>query len=202
MREKREYGAAAGAPPPAGEAREIPAEPATYMPLPVPPPVPPAPAAGRRTALNPGNGWWALVATAAVIVIVIVAAVGFTAGYLVGNRKSSPAPPQGLAQQGQAGQRLQQFLQQRGESLIQGEVSSVSDGSVTVDTAKGRQTVSLTADTRFPGAATGAAGTGTGAQSLQTGESVLVVVKKTADGKMEAVAVRPRPSAQPAVPAQ
>jgi hypothetical protein len=216
MREKKGPSETAAVPPVPPETVEAPPQEATYVPVPPPPMAPPPPP--RRQADSPWReGQWVLVAIAAVILIVIVAAGGFAVGYAVGNRNSKSAGltggaqkglPGGAAQQGQAPQRLQrlqQQLEQRGASLVQGQVASVSGGNLTIDTADGEQTVSITENTRFPGA--GAAGSdpgaGAGAQSLQPGESVFVVVKKEADGNLEALAVRPGPAgAQPAVPQQ
>lgn len=192
MRGRKENEEAAGTPQ-QQQTGESPPEPATYVPTPVPPPTYQASAPARRTGFSFDDGRWVLVTIAAVILIVIVAAAGFMAGYFVGNRDSNTAPLAG--QQGQAGQRLQQQLQQRGESVIGGQVTSVTDSSVTIETQKGTQTVSVTADTRFPAAAAGGNGAGAGIQALQPGQRVFVVVKKAADGKLEAVAVRPAPAA-------
>jgi hypothetical protein len=207
MREKKGPSETAAVPPVPPETVEAPPQEATYVPVP-PPPMAPTPPPRRQADSPWREGQWVLVAIAAVILIVIVAAGGFAVGYAVGNRNSKSAGLTGGAQQGQAPQRLQrlqQQLEQRGASLVQGQVASVSGGNLTIDTADGAQTVSITQNTRFPGA--GAAGSdpgaGAGAQSLQPGESVFVVVKKAADGNLEALAVRPGPAgAQPAVPQQ
>jgi hypothetical protein len=190
MREKKGPSETAAVPPVPPETVEAPPQEATYVPVP-PPPMAPTPPPRRQADSPWREGQWVLVAIAAVILIVIVAAGGFAVGYAVGNRNSKSAGLTGGAQQG--------------PSRVQGQVASVSGGNLTIDTADGAQTVSITQNTRFPGA--GAAGSdpgaGAGAQSLQPGESVFVVVKKAADGNLEALAVRPGPAgAQPAVPQQ
>lgn len=172
--------------------------------------------AGYARPASPGGGsfarsnqaWMVLGAVAAAVAVLLVACGFFGLGYLTGRSGQggkSPLPAagggRGLEQntgQGLKGQepgapgerveRLKQALQKRGADLIEGTVESVDDKSVTLDTGSGKQTVGLTPDTKFPGS--GGQAAGAGAQKLQAGEKVFVVVRKAADGKLEAVAVR------------
>lgn len=158
-------------------------------------------------ARNPGrhssaNLQWALLAIGAAVLIILVAVAGFGLGFVVGRGRkaqrvatNAPAAGGGTAgqlpgAQGQAGQRLQQlqqYLQTNDASLLRGKVDSVDSGSLTVETPQGKQTVAVTADTRYLGPGAGGAG---GSASVKAGENVWMAVKKGADGKLQALAVR------------
>lgn len=181
-------------------ARDPAAAPRADWPAQPPTTLPPGRKAGQRSS---ANLQWALLAIGAAVLIVLVAVAGFGLGFFLGRnrpaqRVATNAPAQAdqgstgqlPGAQGQAGQRLQQYLQNNGASLLRGTVSAVDTGSLTVDTPQGKQTVALTQSTTFlgPGAA-GAGGAG-GVGSLHAGASVWVVTQKGADGKPQALAVR------------
>ena len=162
--------------------------------------LPPGRKAGQRSS---ANLQWALLAIGAAVLIVLVAVAGFGLGFFLGRnrpaqRVATNAPAQAdqgstgqlPGAQGQAGQRLQQYLQNNGASLLRGTVSAVDSGSLTVDTPQGKQTVALTQSTTFLGPGAASAGGAGGVGSLHAGASVWVVTQKGADGKPQALAVR------------
>lgn len=147
------------------------------------------------------NLQWALLAVGAAVLIIMVVVAGFGLGFVVGRgrtaqRVATDLPAAGGAAgqlpgaRGQAGQRLgqlQQYLEQNDASLLRGKVDSVDSSSLTVETPQGKQTIAVTADTRYLGAGAGGAG---GSASVKAGENVWIAVKKDADGKLQALAIR------------
>ena len=181
-------------------ARDPAAAPRADWPAQPPTTLPPGRKAGQRSS---ANLQWALLATGAAVLIVLVAVAGFGLGFFLGRnrpaqRVATNAPAQAdqgstgqlPGAQGQAGQRLQQYLQNNGASLLRGAVSAVDSGSLTVDTPQGKQTVALTQSTTFLGPGAASAGGAGGVGSLHAGASVWVVTQKGADGKPQALAVR------------
>ena len=190
----------------AEDGRAAPPESGGFQPAGAPPPPPTRAQQSRAEQRSHPGLQWALRAIGAAVLVVGVATASFGLGFLVGrdrpaSRIASNVPaqagqggagqlPGAAGQTGQRLQQLQQYLQNNDASLLRGTVTAVSQTSLTVDTPQGSQTISLGQDTRFPGAgAAGASGSG-GAAALQSGQSVWVVAKKGADGKLQALAVR------------
>lgn len=165
-------------------------------------------AAGPGGTVSHGNQKL-LLATGIAILSVVVVAASFGLGYAIGNKNNRvPAlggaagarrlgggsglggSSQGAGQQG-AGLRgrLREMVSSGEASVVRGKVASVQDGTVTVETESGPQTVSVTEKTRYLSAGTGGSG---GGGALQAGEQVQVLARKTQDGKLKAVAVRVR----------
>lgn len=156
-----------------------------------------------------------LLGVGAGILVVLICGGMFAIGYVVGNRPGTAGPGLGLSgsrggpglrgtgqgQQagGKAGavqQRVQQWLDQNDATLVRGEVTGVGDGSVSVRTPEGEQTIAITGGTRVLGGGqaagdgqTAAGGAGA-AGDLQQGEKVVVAVRKGTDGKLEALALK------------
>ncbi|MFH1150050.1 MAG: hypothetical protein V1748_06225 [Actinomycetota bacterium] len=149
------------------------------------------------------------------ILAVLICGGMFAIGYVVGNRPGTTGTGLGLkgsrgglglrgtGQGQQAGgnagavqQRVQQWLDQNDATLVRGEVTGVGEGSVSVRTLEGEQTIAITGDTRVLGGgqATGdgeTAGGGAGAAGdLQQGEKVVVAVRTGTGGKLEALALK------------
>ncbi len=151
------------------------------------------------------------------ILVVLLCGGMFAVGFAVGNRSDTNGKVLGLrstgtglgrqqgtgqqqaaggAARGAAQQKVQQWLQQQDATLVRGQVTGVNDGSVNVQTPDGEQTIALTEETRVLGAgqaagsgATGGSGTGA-ARDLKQGERIVVAVRKGADGKLEALALK------------
>ncbi len=171
------------------------------------------PQAGPPPA-RPGNGdryarnQRLLLGIAAGILAVVLIAGSFVVGYLVGDSGREVVAPgigraRGLAggQAGPAAGLREQFgdLLRSGEGVaLRGKVTSVSDSSLTVETASGSEQVELTGETRYLGRGIAASGQ-LGAASVKAGEQVLVVAKKT-DGKLQALLVRVAAAPQTSAP--
>lgn len=136
---------------------------------------------------------WIVVAAAAMVMVVIIAAGGFAIGYAVGKR-NTPAGNAAI-QQGGLLQRLQS-LAQSGASVLRGQVTEVKGGSITVQTPRGAQEVALTATTRFSGTGVAQGAAGSPGQTVNKGNTVIVVARKSTSGGLEALAVRIQNAAQ------
>lgn len=175
------------------------------------PAAPGAPPAGGGGGSR--GGMKALLAVGITVLAIVVVAASFGLGYAIGN-KDTGAPAlrraalrQGLGdgaggglpgdgQQGaevrgrlrEMGGRLREMVESGEASVVRGSVASVQDGTVTVETESGQQTVDLTEQTRYLSAGGGDAGGGSGA--LEAGRQVQVLARKGPDGKLQAIAVR------------
>lgn len=150
------------------------------------------------------------------ILVVLLCGGMFAVGFVVGNgsdkggtglgltgRGTGPGRQQGAgpgqaggeAGQGAVRQKVQQWLQQQDATLVRGQVTGVDDGTVNIQTPDGEQTIAVTESTRVLGAGQAAGqgvtgGSGSVAQDLQQGERIVVAVRKGADGKLEALALK------------
>ena len=141
----------------------------------------------------------------AAILVVMVIASSFAIGYFIGHQngvtgtlttggRPGMAPPGGGGKQGQsqggggigggaAGERIREMIQSGEAELVRGDVTSVEEGKVTVQTAKGSETIALTDNTRYPGRAGEV-------KKLEKGQKVTVLVRRGEGGNVEALAVR------------
>jgi len=179
---------------------------------------PPEPKAKRRPTGGGGAGYernqkMLLGVGAAILVVVIVAAL-FALGYTIGKQKADirqlaggnaaqglpgggigrggQGPTGGAAggqQNGQLREELKKMVESGEAVIIRGKVTSVEGGGVTVETPGGSQTVAVTDKTSYLGAGAKAGGGNTGV-GPSVGDQVLVFARKSADGKLEAIAVR------------
>lgn len=196
---------AAASPEPATEA------PATPAPEPTPeavleagsprPGLPPEPKRKKHNSDDAGRrarDQRALIGLGIAVLVLLIIGASFGIGFAVGDyHEGSRTLLRNRLQNGMGpGQRLRRFrenaqgMMQNGEaSVIRGTVAAVDANNLTVQTSSGNQTVSLSANTKYLGAAGGNGGSNTGV-SLAVGEQVQVFARKTADGKLEAVLIR------------
>lgn len=167
----------------------------------------------RRGGNAQDKGQRALLFVGIAVLAVILLGCTFALGYYMGDQNATihglvkgrpqvgsvPGEPglqapgaQGQQEPGQQGpgervrQRVQEMLQDPDNSLVRGTVASVQDGTVTVETQSGQESVKVTEQTRVLGG--GKAGAGTG--SLATGDGVTIIARRGADGSLEAIAIR------------
>jgi len=86
-------------------------------------------------------------------------------------------------------EQIQEQLNDENTELIEGEVASIDGGIVTVQGFGGAEIVTLTEETRFPGAGGGEIG-GRDNSQLAPGARVTMLIRRAEDGSLEAVAVR------------
>jgi|GEM_PF-6881864 len=141
----------------------------------------------------------------AVLAVVVIAACVGLAFAIHGPRVNRMELNRGRSMQQfrQRGQRLmnrgRQLLKNGEANIVRGKVTAVDSNSVTVDTGKGSQTVSITGNTRYLGV--GSTGGNPGLQ-LTVGEQVSVFAKRGSDGKLEAALIRIGATTQRQAPTQ
>jgi len=147
---------------------------------------------------------WAGIVVLVLLVVGGTFAAGFAAGNSDGshNRVASPRQFQRLAPRGRFGpmqspqmgatpemRGLRGDVRDGEGQVVNGSVSAVGGGSLTVDTSGGSVTFSLTAQTRVTGVAN--PGTGTSAtDQIKSGDQVTVVGTNNQAGKPEAAVIR------------
>ncbi len=151
---------------------------------------------------------WLLAGVGIAVIALVIAGSAFAVGYAVGNGADGSASSGSSGQPGgilggwrangygggslgggkaPGGRReqLRKMLESGQVQLVQGEVTGVADGRVTVRTSSGEKTIAVSESTRMMGA-----GGSAGAGELAAGDKVIALARDASGDVPEALAIR------------